>query len=94
MATRSTLNVSLTPALDAFVQENVTSGRFQSASEVVREALRRLQDDQQQRQAAIAKLNADVQLGCDQVRRGEVVDGETVFAELRERSRRHRAEHS
>ena len=34
------MNVSLTPQLENFVQEKVRSGRYRSASEVVREALR------------------------------------------------------
>jgi putative addiction module CopG family antidote len=34
------MNVSLTPELDQFVAAKVSSGRYTSASEVVREALR------------------------------------------------------
>ncbi|MCZ2147333.1 MAG: type II toxin-antitoxin system ParD family antitoxin [Bryobacterales bacterium] len=41
MAThRTTVNISLTPEFDAFLQSRVKSGRYQTASEVVREALR------------------------------------------------------
>ena len=44
MAThRTTVNVSLTPELDAFLQNRVKSGRYQTTSEVVREALRLLE---------------------------------------------------
>ena len=39
-----TVNVSLTPHLDAFILDTVASGRHQSASEVVRTALRLLED--------------------------------------------------
>lgn len=91
MATRSTLNVSLTPELDAFVQDTVKSGRYQSASEVVRDALRRLQDEFDARQRAIDRFNAEVEIGCEQIRRGEVVDGETVFRELQRRISEYRA---
>jgi putative addiction module CopG family antidote len=43
MATqRTTVNISLTPELDAFLQSRVKSGRYQTTSEVVREALRLL----------------------------------------------------
>jgi antitoxin ParD1/3/4 len=44
MAVRRTRNVSLTPELDAFVDARLASGRFNSASEIVRAALRLLQD--------------------------------------------------
>lgn len=36
------MNVSLTPSLEKFIQEKVDSGMYNSASEVIREALRLL----------------------------------------------------
>jgi antitoxin ParD1/3/4 len=47
MPTRTTRNVSLTPELDAFVDGQVTSGQYRTASEVVRAALRLLQSEGQ-----------------------------------------------
>lgn len=38
------MNISLTPMLERFIQEKVASGRYASASEVVREALRVLEE--------------------------------------------------
>jgi len=38
------MNVSLSAELEGFVRESVTSGRYKSASEVVRQALRVLQE--------------------------------------------------
>ena len=45
------MNVSLTPELEALVNEKVRSGLYQTASEVVREALRllKLRDDEYRR---------------------------------------------
>ena len=43
MTARHTLNVSLTEPLRDFVVEQVLAGRYQTASEVVRSALRLLQ---------------------------------------------------
>ena len=45
MPIRTSLNVSLTPELEQFVQSRVASGRYQTASEVIREGLRLLEDD-------------------------------------------------
>jgi putative addiction module CopG family antidote len=45
MPTKYALNVSLTAQLRGFVEEQVRTGRFQTASEVVRSGLRLLQDD-------------------------------------------------
>ena len=47
MPAKQTLNVSLTEPLRDFVDEQVRCGRFQTASEVVRAALRLLQDGPQ-----------------------------------------------
>lgn len=49
MPTRTTVNVSLTPELDRFVEAQVASGRYQSASEVFREGLRLLEQAEQRR---------------------------------------------
>ena len=61
------MNVSLTPELERVVNEKVESGMYQTASEVVREALRLLKE----RDEARAQLRADVQAGFDQLARGE-----------------------
>jgi antitoxin ParD1/3/4 len=60
-----TLNVSLTPHLEAFIHETVTSGRYQSASEVVRTALRLLEEREQERTARIEQLRQEIQKGLD-----------------------------
>jgi antitoxin ParD1/3/4 len=45
-----TRNVSLTPEIEAFIDGRVASGRFRSASEVVRAALRLLEEDERRRE--------------------------------------------
>jgi antitoxin ParD1/3/4 len=82
MPTRTTLNVSLTPELEAFIAARVASGRYQSASEVVRAGLRLLETEERQREAALADVRQKIALGLEQARRGELLDGETVFDEL------------
>lgn len=44
------MNVSLTPELEQFVQEKVSSGLYYSASEVIREGLRLLKEREQLQQ--------------------------------------------
>lgn len=61
------MNVSLTPELERLVNAKVESGLYQTASEVVREALRLLKERDQARE----QLRADVQAGFDQLTRGE-----------------------
>jgi antitoxin ParD1/3/4 len=84
MATRKTVNVSLTPELGAFLESRVRTGRYQTTSEVVREALRLLQQREAQREDALRELKAKLERGAAQAESGELLDGEAVFDELRE----------
>ena len=55
------MNVSLTPDLEKFIQAKVNSGRYQSSSEVVREALRLLEEKDQEKQQRLEALRAEIQ---------------------------------
>ena len=79
MPNRATRTVSFTREHESFVADCVGSGRYQSASEVVRAGLRLLQDQEAFREAELQRLRALIQVGADQLDRGEVVDGEEVF---------------
>jgi antitoxin ParD1/3/4 len=50
------MNVSLTPELERYLQEKVETGRYHSASEVMREALRALEREEQQYKVKLAAL--------------------------------------
>lgn len=69
-----TMNVSLTPQLEELVHKKVDSGRYISASEVVREALRLLDAYESVRATTLAKLPADVKAGWKDVEDGRVSD--------------------
>ena len=84
MTNRTTVNVSLTPELDAFLVSRVKSGRYQTTSEVVREAIRLLQRNEEDRDEAFKQLKAKLKRGAAQAERGELLDGNQVFDELRE----------
>ncbi|MSV30826.1 MAG: type II toxin-antitoxin system ParD family antitoxin, partial [Bryobacterales bacterium] len=75
MATRTTVNISITPELDAFLQSRVESGRYQTTSEVVREALRLFQRQEKARDEAFQQLKAKLERGAGQAGRGELLDG-------------------
>src|SRR5271166_5115844 len=81
---RTTVNISITPELDSFLQKRVKSGRYQTTSEVVREALRLLERQEQERDDALRQLKAKLRKGAAQAERGELLDGDDVFKELRE----------
>ena len=80
------MNVSLTPELEKLVASKVQSGRYQSASEVIREALRLLDDQDQLRAVQLEEVRRKIQTGLDQLDRGEGIPGDQILAELKEKS--------
>ncbi len=79
------MNVSLTPELEAFVEAAVKSGRYGTASEAVREALRLLEE----REAKYQRLKQDI---ADGLASGRSAVGS--FAEIAKRAQaRWDAEH-
>jgi antitoxin ParD1/3/4 len=67
------MNVSLTPELEKFVSAKVGSGRYNSASEVVREALRLLEEHDSARAAQLAEFNEELGRRLASLDRGESV---------------------
>ena len=66
-----TMNVSLTDYLVHFVQQRVASGRYNNASEVVRESLRLLERREAEEAAKLERLRAEAQEGLDALDRGD-----------------------
>jgi antitoxin ParD1/3/4 len=89
------MNVSLTPELKKFVEKEVNSGLYQTASEVVRAGLRRLKEDRQARHPAtprtLAELESQLLQSVERLDRGEGMDGEEVFRRLRKRIKQARS---
>ena len=68
------MNVSLTRELELLVNSKVKTGMYQTASEVIREGLRLLKE----RDEARASLKADIQVGLDQLARGEYTEYDEI----------------
>lgn len=84
------MNVNLTPELEELVQRKVQSGLYNNQSEVVREALRLLAEQDRLREAHLEKLRGALAEGLAQADRGNVLDGPGVVAEVRESLRQRR----
>lgn len=84
------MNVSLTPALEKFVAQKVQSGLYQTASEVIREGLRLLEERDALQQARLDDIRQAIQDGNAQLVRGEGLPGEPVFEHIRAKSRARR----
>jgi antitoxin ParD1/3/4 len=86
------MNVSLTPELEEFVQAKVQSGRYNSASEVVREALRLLEDHEQVRAAQLRDFNQELGRRLASLDSGERADPAATRRRLEIGSQQRRAQ--
>lgn len=59
------LNINLTPRLEELVRQKVSSGRYNSASEVVREALRLMEEQDELRALKLRQLRRDIRQGFE-----------------------------
>jgi antitoxin ParD1/3/4 len=69
-----TRNVSLTAEQDAFIEEAVKAGEYQSASEAVRDALRALQQSRREDALKLELLRHHIVAGIDSLDHGEFVE--------------------
>lgn len=76
------MNVHLTPELEQMVLRKVQTGRYNSASEVMREALRLMEERDQLKATQKEELRKKIEAGLKSLDEGKGVDGEAVFARL------------
>lgn len=79
------MNVSLSRQLRGFIERKVRTGKYQTASEVVREGLRLIEDRDTQRALQLRRLREEIQVGLDQIEEGQVapLDMKKIKAEGR-----------
>lgn len=89
------MNISITPELQKFVEQEVKAGLYQSASEVIRAGLRRLKEDKERKSRFVVSSKAELEdkllEGVAELDRGEGLPGEQVFADLKAYSKRRRS---
>ncbi|MDI7774740.1 type II toxin-antitoxin system ParD family antitoxin [Asticcacaulis sp. EMRT-3] len=73
-----TINFQLGGHSEEFVQGQLSSGRYTDATEVVRDALRIMEE----RDQAKAEIRAKIAAGMASARAGRLRDGEAAMAEL------------
>ncbi len=84
----ATMNISLTPQLEAQVRGMVRSGQYASVSEVVRAALRLLEHQEKLKKIQLKELREDVMAGANQYEGGEYSElTDDTFEELKKRGR-------
>ena len=75
------MNVSLTPELERFVAVKVESGLYNNASEVIREGLRLLKENDDVRRTWCEQIER----GWAQAQAGQLADGPNAIAEIKNR---------
>ena len=84
------MNVSLTAELEKFVSTKVESGRYNSASEVVREALRLLEEHDNARAVQLAGFNQELGRRLETLDGGKHVSAADSRARLKRKSEQRR----
>jgi len=79
------VNISLTPELERLVDDKVKTGRYASASEVIREGLRLLEEQDEAKQLRLAEVRRKIDRGIEQLDRGLGIPGPEARARLRQR---------
>lgn len=81
------MNISLTPELTDYLKQKVASGRYRSTSEVVREALRLLEESDQLKAIKLDNLRSEIQKGIDSINEygAESISLEAMKKEVRKR---------
>ncbi len=75
------MNITLKPEYEQFIQAQLATGRYTTIDDLIGEALALLMQQEQR----LSELRHKITVGTEQIRIGQVMDGETVFAQLQEK---------
>lgn len=75
------MNIALKPEYEEFIRSQIQSGKYGSAEELIGEAIALLRERKQR----IKELRQKIAVGTAQIAKGQVTDGELVFAKLQEK---------
>jgi antitoxin ParD1/3/4 len=75
------MNVSLTPKLEELIHQKVSSGLYNSASEVVREGLRLLEEQDRLREMRLEELRKEIAIGIEQADQGKTTPFDEAMVE-------------
>ena len=80
------MTVTLTPDQEKFIEERMNKAGYSSPEKVLEEGLR-LIEAKEEYERRLIELRREIQIGIDQINRGEVVDGREAIAEILEKNR-------
>lgn len=82
------MNITLTPEQKKYIQLQLEEGKYNSVEQLISEALQLLEErNRALEQKRLEELRLKIASGTEQIDRGQVTDGEVVFARLQEKIR-------
>ena len=85
------MTVTLTPEQEKFIAEQLKSGFYRSAEDIIAQRLGMLQAQEMFIDKNVSELREKIASSADQILRGEVVDGRSAIQNLREKLRKREA---
>jgi antitoxin ParD1/3/4 len=85
------MTVTLSPELEQFVAEQLKTGHYRSADDVIAQSLGMLRAQEEFIETHTAELREKIAIGLDQIRKGRVVDGRQAIQNLRKKLRKREA---
>ncbi|MBD2492960.1 type II toxin-antitoxin system ParD family antitoxin [Nostoc sp. FACHB-280] len=84
------MNISLTPEIQQFIQNQVASGKYASTEEVIIAGIQLLEERERIYQGRFEELQREIMLGVEASERGEVIDAATIFHQLEQKLQQRR----
>ncbi|MGI2904578.1 type II toxin-antitoxin system ParD family antitoxin [Tolypothrix sp. VBCCA 56010] len=84
------MNISFTPELEQFIQSQVASGKYASTEKVIVAGIKLLEERECIYQGRFEELQREIMVGVEASERGEIIDGETVFQQLKQKLQQRR----
>jgi antitoxin ParD1/3/4 len=81
------MNISLTAELEKLVEKRVRSGRYASASEVIREGLRLLEEQEALKQQRLVEIRRKIDRALDQLDSGRAITDREARRRLQQTKR-------
>jgi antitoxin ParD1/3/4 len=79
------MQILLPPELQALIERQLTSGKYQTAIEVLVAGVLLLEQQEDIYQGRLLELQQEARLGWEAAQRGELVDGSTAISQIRDR---------
>lgn len=87
------MEIQLKPELEQFLQEKLASGVYQTLDEAINQGVELLKRQEEVYQGRFDELQQEIMIGVRASQRGEVIDGDVLFEQLKNKleSRRNQA---